>query len=159
MVLPSTLICELLSDLILVICVLTLNFEPDKKDTSNAKITINMNAVDLGKIDLLVQEGVYSNRTDFIRTAIRSQLEKHTFEIQQTVTRHSYVIGFLVYDKADFEKRKLKGERIAPSVVGLLHLSDDISPELAREVVEFIRVRGVFNASEAVKAALADRTK
>ena len=123
------------------------------------KITINMNAVDLGKIDLLVQEGVYSNRTDFIRTAIRSQLEKHTFEIQQSVTRHSHVIGALVYDKADFEKRKLKGERVDLSVVGLLHLADDISPELAREVVESIQVRGVFNASEAVKAALADRTK
>lgn len=123
------------------------------------KITINMNAVDLGKIDLLVQEGVYSNRTDFIRTAIRSQLEKHNFEIQQTVTRHSYVIGVLSYNRDDFEKRKLKGEKVKMTVVGLLHLADDISPELARDVVETIQVRGVFNASEAVKAALADRTK
>ena len=123
------------------------------------KITINMSAVDLGKVDLLVHEGLYSNRTDFIRTAIRSQLEKHNLEIQQSVTRHSYVIGVLTYDKADLEKRKLKGEKIKMTVVGLLHLADNISPELAREVIESIQVRGIFQASDEVKAALADRIK
>ena len=123
------------------------------------KITVNMSAVDLGKIDLLVQEGLYSNRTDFIRTAIRSQLDKHNQEIQQSVTRHSYVIGALIYDSADFEKRRAKGEKIKLNIVGVLHLANDITPELAREVIESIEVRGVFIASEAVKAALADRTK
>jgi Arc/MetJ-type ribon-helix-helix transcriptional regulator len=122
------------------------------------KITINMPAVDLGKIDLLVQEGLYSNRTDFIRTAIRSQMEKHTFEIQQSVTRHSYVIGVLTYNRADFEKRKQKNEKLKIAIVGLLQLQDDISPELAAEVVESIQVRGIFIASEAVKAAIANRT-
>ena len=116
-----------------------------------------MNAVDLGKVDLLVQEGVYSNRTDFIRTAIRSQLEKHTFEIQQTVTRQSFVIGVLVYDRGDLEKRKVKGEKMNIHVIGMLHLADNISPELAIEVIDSIRVRGVFNATQAVKDALVDR--
>ena len=123
------------------------------------KITINMSAVDLGKVDLLVQEGLYSNRTDFIRTAIRSQLDKHNLEIQQSVTRHSYTIGALVYDRSDLEKRKAKGEKIALNLIGILHLSSDITPELAREVIESIQVRGIFHASEAVKAALADRMK
>ncbi len=123
------------------------------------KITINMSAVDLGKVDLLVQEGLYSNRTDFIRTAIRSQLEKHNIEIQQSVTRNSYVIGVLVYDSSDLEKRKQKGEKIKMTIVGLLHLANDISPELAREVIESIQVRGIFQASEQVKEALADRIK
>ena len=123
------------------------------------KITINMSAVDLGKIDLLVQEGLYSNRTDFIRTAIRNQLDKHTLEIQQSVTRHSSVVGVLVYDRADFEKRKARGEKIQISIVGLLHLASDITPELARDVVESLHVRGVFSASEAVKTALVDRMK
>ena len=123
------------------------------------KITINMSAVDLGKIDLLVQEGLYSNRTDFIRTAIRSQLEKHSFEIQQSVTRHSFVIGVLSYDRSDLEKRKEKGEKMTIAIMGLLHLHDDISAELAAEVIESIRVRGVFMASEAVKTALAERMK
>ena len=121
------------------------------------KITINMPAVDLGKIDLLVQEGLYSNRTDFIRTAIRTQVEKHTFEIQQSVTRHSYVIGVLTYNRADFEKRKEKNEKLHIAIVGLLHLQEDISPDLAAEVVASIQVRGIFIASEAVKVALADR--
>jgi Arc/MetJ-type ribon-helix-helix transcriptional regulator len=121
------------------------------------KITINIPAVDLGKIDLLVQEGLYSNRTDFIRTAIRAQMEKHTFEIQQSVTRHSYVIGVLTYNRADFEKRKQKNEKLKIAIVGLLHLQDDITPELAAEVVESIQVRGIFIASDAVKAAIADR--
>jgi len=123
------------------------------------KITINMSAVDLGKVDLLVQEGLYSNRTDFIRTAIRSQLDKHNLEIQQSVTRNSYVIGVLAYDSSDLEKRKLKGEKIKMTIVGLLHLSDDITPELAREVIESIQVRGIFQASDQVKTALADRIK
>jgi Arc/MetJ-type ribon-helix-helix transcriptional regulator len=121
------------------------------------KITINMPAVDLGKIDLLVQEGLYSNRTDFIRTAIRSQLEKHAFEIQQSVMRHSFVIGVISYNRADFEKRKEKNEKLKLSIVGMLHLQDDISPELAKEVVEYVRLRGIFLASDAVKEAIADR--
>jgi Arc/MetJ-type ribon-helix-helix transcriptional regulator len=121
------------------------------------KITINMSAVDLGKVDLLVQEGLYSNRTDFIRTAIRNQLDKHNFEIQQSVARHSYAIGVLFYDKADLERRRQKGETLTIKAVGFLKLTDDISPELAREVIQSIQVRGVFQASEAVKSALADR--
>jgi len=123
------------------------------------KITINMSAVDLGKVDLLVQEGLYSNRTDFIRTAIRSQLDKHNLEIQQSVTRNSYVIGVLVFDRKDLEKYKQKGEKVKWTVVGLLHLANDVTPELAREVIESIQVRGIFQASEQVKEALADRTK
>lgn len=123
------------------------------------KITINMSAVDLGKIDLMVQEGSYSNRTDFIRTAIRSQLEKHTFEIQQTITRNSYVIGVLTYDQDDLEQKKVKGEKVNIRVLGLLHLASDISPNLAREVIESIQVRGIFQASDKVKTALIDRTK
>jgi Arc/MetJ-type ribon-helix-helix transcriptional regulator len=123
------------------------------------KITINMSAVDLGKIDLLVQEGLYSNRTDFIRTAIRNLLDKHNLEIQQSVTRNSYVIGALIYDSAEFEKYRSKGEKIKMTILGFLHLADDISPELAREVVESIQVRGIFHASDQVKAALADRIK
>lgn len=123
------------------------------------KITINMSAVDLGKVDTLVNEGLYSNRTDFIRTAIRSQLEKHTFEIQQSVTRHSSVIGVLSYNRADLEKRKQKGKKLSLSVIGLLQLHEDIPVELALDVIEQIKVRGIFQASPEVKAALAERMK
>ncbi len=123
------------------------------------KITINMSAVDLGKIDLLVQEGLYSNRTDFIRTAIRNLLDKHSLEIQQSVTRNSYSVGAIGYSQSDFEKYRAKGEKINLTVVGFLHLDNNISPELAREVIESIQVRGIFHASEEVKAALADRMK
>jgi Arc/MetJ-type ribon-helix-helix transcriptional regulator len=123
------------------------------------KITINISAVDLGKIDLLVQEGVYSNRTDFIRTANRNLIDKHSLEIQQSITRHSYMIGALVYDKSDFEKFKLKGKKINVTMIGFLHLATDIPPELALEVIESIEVRGIFHASDALKAALADRIK
>jgi Arc/MetJ-type ribon-helix-helix transcriptional regulator len=121
------------------------------------KITINMNAVDLGKIDLLVQEGVYTNRTDFIRTAIRSQLEKHTLEINQSVTRHTYAIGVVGYSRADLEKKQALGEKLKVTVVGVFNLDADVPAELAAAVIESVQVRGVFNSSEAVKAALADR--
>jgi len=122
------------------------------------KITINMNAVDLGKVDLLVEEGVYSNRTDFIRTAIRSQLEKHTLEVQQSVARHAFVIGVMTYDRKSLEALKTKGKKLKLTVIGMLSLHKNIPAELAEEVIESVRVHGVFNASDAVKAALADRT-
>ena len=121
------------------------------------KITINMSAVDLGKVDLLVQEGLYSNRTDFIRTAIRTQLDKHTFEIQQSVARHSSVVGVVIFSRTDFEKLKQKNEKLNISIVGLLTFQSDISPELAAEVVGSIRVRGIFIAPDVVKAAVEDR--
>ncbi|MBZ5552452.1 MAG: CopG family transcriptional regulator [Acidobacteriia bacterium] len=121
------------------------------------KITINMSPVDLGKIDLLVEQGHYSNRTDFIRTAIRSQLEKHTDEVQQAVSLYSFLVGVVVYDRARFERLKAKHKKLKLTVMGALNLSKDIPPALACEVIESVRVRGIFNASEEVKAALADK--
>jgi Arc/MetJ-type ribon-helix-helix transcriptional regulator len=127
--------------------------------SNSEKITINLGAVDLGKIDLLVQEGHYSNRTDFIRTAIRTQTERHTLEVQQSVSRHHYGLGLFEYTRADLEQYKAKGERMNFSVVGMLKLAADIPPDLAAEVIESVRVRGVFQAGEAVKAILAGRMK
>jgi len=121
------------------------------------KITINLGGVDLGKIDLLVEHGHYSTRTDFIKTAIRSQLDKHTIDVQQSVIRESYSVGAIFINKADLESRKEKGEKIKINFVGVLYLTRDISPELALQVIESIKVRGILNASEDVKAALADR--
>jgi Arc/MetJ-type ribon-helix-helix transcriptional regulator len=123
------------------------------------KITINMSAVDLGKVDLLVQEGVYSNRTDFIRTAIRSQLEKHTVEVQQSISRNSYGIGVFVYERSDFEKYKAKGEKVKFNVVGLLQIAKDVPASLANDVVESVQVRGIFQAPDEVKEILTDRIK
>ena len=121
------------------------------------KITINMSVVDLGKIDLLVQEGFYQNRTDFIRTAIRVQLDKHEPEVKDSVVRHSYGVGIFVFDRKSLEKALAKGEKRSYHVIGTLILEKDISPELADQVIESIKVRGVFRASDAVKEILADR--
>ncbi len=123
------------------------------------KITINMNAVELGKIDLLVEHGHYSNRTDFIRSAIRSQLEKHTVEVQQSVVRESHVIGAFIYEKADFEKYKAKGEKVKISVVGLCHFPANIPVNLVVEVIDSIKVYGIFQASAELKDALAKAGK
>jgi Arc/MetJ-type ribon-helix-helix transcriptional regulator len=123
------------------------------------KVTINMNVVDLGKVDLLVQEGVYSNRTDFIRTAIRNLLDKHTFEIQQTVSRHSFVIGVLHYNHVDLEKYRAKNEKVNFKVIGLLSLDKRIPVDLALDVIESVRVHGVFHASQELKDALGDRIR
>ena len=123
------------------------------------KITINMSAVDLGKIDLLVQEGLYSNRTDFIRTAIRNALDKHNVEIQQSVVRHSFVIGMLIYDRTEFEKMKNSGKKLDINIIGMLSLNSNISPELADQVIGSIQVRGIFQASDEVKKVLAGRMK
>lgn len=120
------------------------------------KITINLGAVDLGKIDLLVEHGHYSNRTDFIRTAVRSQMEKHAGEVQQVVVRESFAIGAFGYNKYDLEKFKEKGEKVKINVVGVLSLGKDIPVDLALQVVESVKVRGMFIASEELKNALAN---
>jgi len=122
------------------------------------KITINMSVVDLGKVDLMVEEGFYSNRTDFIRTAIRNQLGRHDDEVRQSASRRAMVVGVMVYDRKGLEKLRAKGRRVRISVVGMLVLANDIPPELARETIESIKVAGVFRAAPAVKDALADRT-
>ena len=121
------------------------------------KITININFVDLGKIDLLVEEGFYTNRTDFIRTAIRNQLNTHAESVRQTATRRSFVMGILVIDEKDLERVRAAGEKRSYSIIGMLVIANSVPPELAVEVIERITVRGVFQASDAVKAALADR--
>lgn len=121
------------------------------------KITINMSVVDLGKIDLLVEEGFYSNRTDFIRTGIRNQLDKHVDEVKQTVTRKTMVIGVVMYGRKSLEKRQAAGEKISAWVVGSLVIADDVSAELALDTFESIKVYGTLKASEKVKNALADR--
>lgn len=123
------------------------------------KITINVGAVDLGKIDLLVEQGHYSNRTDFIRTAIRSQLEKHVIEVQQSVTRHSFGVGAFNHNLADFERYKAKGEKMKIDVIGLYNIASDVPATLADEVVEHVKVYGIFQASSAVKDALAKAGK
>jgi Arc/MetJ-type ribon-helix-helix transcriptional regulator len=121
------------------------------------KITINLGVVDLGKIDLLVEQGFYTTRTDFIRAAIRSQLLTHNTEIQATVSRKSMAMGILLYNSRDLEKRLEKGEMMKISIAGMLILDSDISPELAAATIESIKVLGVLKASDAVKEALADR--
>lgn len=121
------------------------------------KITINMSVVDLGKIDLLVEEGFYSNRTDFIRTGIRNQLDKHTEDVKQTVTRKTMAVGVVTYGRKSLEKRRAAGEKISAWVVGSLIIADDVTAELALDTFESIKVYGVLKASDKVKNALADR--
>ena len=121
------------------------------------KITINLGSVDLGKIDLLVEEGFYSNRADFIRMAIRSLLDTHQEVVKQSTVRRSMVIGVLTYTAERFEKLRASGEKLEIRVVGALVFSADITPELARQVIQSIVVFGQFRAREDVKAALAER--
>jgi Arc/MetJ-type ribon-helix-helix transcriptional regulator len=123
------------------------------------KITINMGAVDLGKVDLLVDEGFYGNRTDFIRTAIRNQLDKHEAETSQSAIRRAASVGALALNREDLEAVRAKGQKLKLSVIGVLSLGRDVTPELAAASIESVYVKGMFRASDAVKAALADRTR
>ena len=123
------------------------------------KITINLGYVDLGQIDLLVQEGFYSNRTDFIRTAIRNQLDRHNDALKQSVARHQLDLGLRQYSRQDLEAVKDAGEMLHVQVLGLAVIAPDVSPELARATIATIRVLGALQASSAVKAALKDRIR
>ena len=121
------------------------------------KITINLGFVDLGHIDLLVQEGFYSNRTDFIRTAIRNQLGSHGEEVRQSIARHTLELGLRHYTRADLESVQAAGEKLHIKVLGLATIAPDVTPSLALATIESITVLGALHATKAIKSALADR--
>lgn len=121
------------------------------------KITVNMGPVDLGQIDLLVREGFYSNRTDFIRTAIRNQISTHAEVVRETAARNTLVLGMQHFSRRDLEEVRAGGERLQIKVLGLASIADDVSPELALATIDYVIVLGAFRASAAVKRALADR--
>lgn len=125
--------------------------------SDSEKITINLGLIDLGQIDLLVQEGFYSNRTDFIRTAIRNQLATHVDVLRQTVARRTLVLGLQEFSRRDLEAVRKSRTKLRIQVLGLVRIADDVTPALASETIESIVVLGALHASPAVKAALADR--
>jgi Arc/MetJ-type ribon-helix-helix transcriptional regulator len=132
-------------------------FRPRPGDSE--KITINLGYVDLGQIDLMVQEGFYSNRTDFIRTAIRNQLERHAEVVRQSTVRKSLDLGLRHYTREDLEAARRAGEMLHVHVLGLASIAQDVTPELARAAIASVVVLGALHASPAVKDALADRTR
>ncbi len=128
--------------------------EVDKSE----KITINVGLVDLGEIDLLVHEGFYANRTDFIRTAIRRQLEMRATAVKETITRRTLTLGTQHYNRRELEALRAAGRMVELRVLGLATLADDVSPELALATIASVEVLGAFRAPRAVRAALAPRT-
>jgi Arc/MetJ-type ribon-helix-helix transcriptional regulator len=121
------------------------------------KLTINLGHVDLGQIDLLISEGFYSHRSDFIRTAIRNQLTSHAAELRDTTARRMLVLGLHSYGRSDLEALGRRGETLHLRVLGLLRFGADVTPQLARKTIASIVLLGAMQASPAVRAALADR--
>jgi Arc/MetJ-type ribon-helix-helix transcriptional regulator len=130
---------------------------PKSGDTE--KITVNLGYVDLGHVDLMVQEGFYSNRADFIRTAIRNQLERHAEVVKQSVSRQSLDLGLRHYSREDLEAARAGGQKLHIQVLGLASIAHDVTPELARATIASVAVLGALHASAAVKAALVDRMR
>lgn len=127
------------------------------KLADSEKITINLGFVDLGNIDLLVQEGFYSNRTDFIRTAIRNQLDRHNDAVKQSVARRHLDLGLRYYIRHDLEALRAAGETLHIQVLGLAIIDQEVSPDLARATIASIQVLGALQASPEVRAVLSDR--
>ena len=127
--------------------------EVDKSE----KITVNVGTVDLGQIDLLVDEGFYANRTDFIRTAIRRQLESRSTAVNGTIARRALVLGTQFYSRQELEKLRQSGQMLEVRVLGLATIANDVSPELALATIASVEVLGAFRAPPAVKTALASR--
>ncbi len=134
-------------------------YELRPKSSESEKITINLGYVDLGHIDLLVQDGFYSNRTDFIRTAIRNQLDRHSDALRRSVARKTMDIGLRHFSRADLEARRAAGETLQIHVIGLASIARDVTPELARATISSLSVLGSLQASPEVRAALADRMR
>lgn len=131
--------------------------DPKPRVGDSEKLTLNLGVVDLGQVDLLVQEGFYSNRSDFIRTAVRNLLAVHGDTLRQTVARRTLMLGLQHLSRTDLERAVAAGERLRIQVVGLARIADDVTPELAQAAIESVSVLGAFHASPAVRRALADR--
>ncbi len=129
------------------------------RPVDSEKITINLGHVDLGQIDLLVAEGFYGNRTDLIRTAIRSLLDRHHDTVKGSVARKGLDLGLRRYGRAELEAARDTGTPLVINVLGLASIAADVTPELAREAIASIQVLGTLHASPAVRAALADRMR
>lgn len=129
------------------------------KVADSEKITINLGYVDLGHIDLMVQDGFYSNRTDFIRTAIRNQLERHADVVRQSVARKTLDLGLRAYSRQELEAVRDAGQTLEIKVLGLASIARDVTPELARATIVSITVLGALHASPEVRAALSDRMR
>jgi Arc/MetJ-type ribon-helix-helix transcriptional regulator len=124
------------------------------RPTETEKVTVNLGFVDLGHIDLLVTEGFYSNRTDFIRTAIRNQLVAQQEAVRQVISRKSLVLGLQRFTRANLESLQRAGEMLEIQVLGLATVDEDVPPELASATISSVTVLGAFHASAAVKQAL-----
>ena len=135
------------------------NQELRRKPADSEKITINLGYVDLGHIDLLVHEGFYSNRSDFIRTAIRNQRDRHADEVRQSVAKHRLDLGLRHYSRQDLEAVQAAGETLHIQVLGLAVIAADVSAALARDTIASLHVLGALQAPPAVKAALSDRIR
>jgi Arc/MetJ-type ribon-helix-helix transcriptional regulator len=135
------------------------NYETKSRPKDSEKITINLGYVDLGHIDLMVQDGFYSNRTDFIRTAIRNQLERHADVVRESVVRKTLDIGLRHYTRADLEAARDRGEMVRMNVLGLASVAHDVTAELARATISSVKVLGALHASAEVRSALADRMR
>src|SRR6202023_3708039 len=129
------------------------------KPADTEKITINLGYVDLGQVDLMVREGFYSNRTDFIRTAIRNQLDRHAEVVKRSTARKSLDLGLRHYSREDLEAARRAGEMLEINVLGLATIAADVTPELARATIASVVVLGALHASPEVKAALSDRMR
>lgn len=134
-------------------------YELRPKAGDTEKITINLGYVDLGHIDLLVREGFYSNRTDFIRTAIRNLIDRHAEVAKESVARKSLELGLRHYSREDLEAVRAAGQTLHIHVLGLASIAADVAPALARATIASVVVLGVLHASPAVKATLADRMR
>ena len=135
------------------------DYELRGKTVDSEKITINLGFVDLGHIDLLVKDGFYSNRTDFIRTAIRSQLATHAAQAKKSITRQTLELGLQRFTKVELEKVQFAGEKLNVKVLGLVTIAHDVTPSLAVATIDSITVLGALHASREVKLALGARIK
>jgi Arc/MetJ-type ribon-helix-helix transcriptional regulator len=132
---------------------------PSPKPPDSEKLTINLGFIDLGSIDLLVRDGFYSNRSDFIRTAVRNQLTTHAETAKRAASRLTLELGLRTFARQDLEAAQAAGERVKIRVLGLAVIADDVTPDLALATIESITVLGALHAPAEVKTALADRLR
>lgn len=122
------------------------------------KVCVNLAAVELGKIDVLVSQGLFTSRTDLIRAGIRKVLEENG-EAVQRVALGAAGLGIMAITRKQLEQARKAGEKLDMKVIGILVIDPDVTPELADTTIHEIRIFGTLRGPKAVLARIGDRVK
>ena len=119
-------------------------------DDSSENVTLEIDAEIVGKIEVLVEKGLYKDPTDFFENAIEKQLSLHKATFEKYERKKTTVIGILIYSAEELEKYAQKNNKLEIKVIGSLRFGKDVTPELIEASISKIYLAGRLRAPDDV---------